>query len=154
MTFSLSLFSLCVSPPICDFDAFNEGKTRSYFESQQAVIALCTYLQGVHRNMDELSESHLLEQFLKLLQVNTWLQHTCLVSCFSKVTKINKKVDELVTHLMQTFPFLPRFLCGETSVTCPSLLVRITPRKPIQSTLSLTSDLSSLWMTPTWCGRP
>lgn len=86
MTFSLSLFS--VSPPICDFDAYNEGKTQSYFESQQAVIALCTYLQGLHRNMGELSESHLLEQFLKLLQVNTWLHHTRLVSCFSKVTKI------------------------------------------------------------------
>ncbi|XP_046877443.1 damage-control phosphatase ARMT1 [Hypomesus transpacificus] len=64
--------AIWLNPPICDFDAFNEGKTQSYFESQQAVIALCTYLQGLHRNMGELSESHLLEQFLKLLQVSLW----------------------------------------------------------------------------------
>ncbi|KAM4633048.1 damage-control phosphatase ARMT1 [Polymixia lowei] len=64
--------ALWLSPPISDFDVFNEAKTQSYFESQQAVMALCTYLQGLNKNMEELSENQLLEQFRKLLQVSLW----------------------------------------------------------------------------------
>lgn len=53
-----------------DFDVFNEGKTQSFFESQQAVMALCTYLEGVNKNMEELSKNQLLEHFNKLLKVS------------------------------------------------------------------------------------
>ena len=53
-----------------NFDVFNEGKTQSFFDSQQAVMALCTYLEGVNKNMEELSKNQLLEYFNKLLQVS------------------------------------------------------------------------------------
>ncbi|KAM9552557.1 damage-control phosphatase ARMT1 [Salvelinus alpinus] len=64
--------AIWLNPPISDFDVFNESKTQSFFESQQAVISLCTYLQGFNRNMDDLSETQLMEQFHKLLQVSLW----------------------------------------------------------------------------------
>ncbi|XP_033873383.1 damage-control phosphatase ARMT1 isoform X1 [Acipenser ruthenus] len=64
--------SVKLNPPICDFDVFEEGKTHSFFESQQAIMAICTYLQGLHKNMEDLSEEQLLEQFLKLVQVSLW----------------------------------------------------------------------------------
>ncbi|KAJ8009574.1 hypothetical protein DPEC_G00090290 [Dallia pectoralis] len=64
--------AIWLNPPISDFDVFHESKTQSFFESQQAVIALCTYLQGLNKNMDNLSETQLTEQFHKLLQVSLW----------------------------------------------------------------------------------
>ncbi|KAJ8409699.1 hypothetical protein AAFF_G00217580 [Aldrovandia affinis] len=64
--------SVRLNPPICDFDVFKEAKTQSFFESQQAIMAICTYLQGLMKNMDDLSETQLLDQFLKLLQVSLW----------------------------------------------------------------------------------
>lgn len=64
----LSAFSC--SPPISDYDVFNEGKTQSFFESQQAVMALCTYLEGINKNMEGLSKNQLLEHFNKLLLVS------------------------------------------------------------------------------------
>lgn len=57
------------SPPISDYDVFNEGKTQSFFESQQAMMTLCTYVEGVNKNMEGLSKNQLLEHFNKLLQV-------------------------------------------------------------------------------------
>ncbi|KAG9347646.1 hypothetical protein JZ751_005218 [Albula glossodonta] len=64
--------SLHLNPPICDFDVFKEAKTKSFFESQQPIMAICTYLQELNKNMDDLSETQLLEHFLKLLQVSLW----------------------------------------------------------------------------------
>ncbi|KAM3861272.1 damage-control phosphatase ARMT1 [Diretmus argenteus] len=64
--------ALWLNPPISDFDVFHEGKTQSFFESQQAVMACCTYLEGLKKNMEELSETQLYEHFLKLLQVSLW----------------------------------------------------------------------------------
>lgn len=64
--------ALLLNPPISDYDVFNEGKTQSFFESQQAVMALCTYLSGVNKNIDELSKNQLFEHFNKLLQVSLW----------------------------------------------------------------------------------
>lgn len=61
-----------LNPPINDYDVFNEGKTQSFFESQQAVMALCTYLQEVNKNMEEISKNQLFEHFYKLLQVSLW----------------------------------------------------------------------------------
>ncbi|XP_061098326.1 damage-control phosphatase ARMT1 [Conger conger] len=64
--------SILLNPPICAFDAFREAKTQSYFESQQATMAICTYLQGLNKNRNEFSEEQLLNQFLTLLQVSLW----------------------------------------------------------------------------------
>ncbi|KAL7388022.1 hypothetical protein ABVT39_005526 [Epinephelus coioides] len=64
--------ALWLNPPISDYDVFNEGKTQSYFESQQAVMALCTYTEGISKNLEELSKNQLFEHFDKLLQVSLW----------------------------------------------------------------------------------
>uniref|UniRef100_A0A3Q3IFX5 Sugar phosphate phosphatase n=2 Tax=Monopterus albus TaxID=43700 RepID=A0A3Q3IFX5_MONAL len=64
--------ALWLNPPISDYDVFNEGKCQSFFESQQAVITLCTYLEGVKKNMKEPSKNHQFEHFNKLLLVSLW----------------------------------------------------------------------------------
>lgn len=79
----LLFVSIPFSPPISDYDIFNEGKTQSFFESQQAMMTLCTYSEGVNKNIEELSRNQLLEHFNKLLQVrifNTSLMHNNQVS--------------------------------------------------------------------------
>lgn len=57
------------SPPISDYDVFNEGKTQSFFQSQNAVMTLCTYLEDI-KKLKDLSQNQLLEYFNKLLQVS------------------------------------------------------------------------------------
>lgn len=52
------------------FDVFKEGKTQSFFESQQAMKSLCTYLQELITNMENMTEIQLRDNFLKLLQVS------------------------------------------------------------------------------------
>ncbi|XP_022624475.1 protein-glutamate O-methyltransferase isoform X1 [Seriola dumerili] len=64
--------ALWLNPPISDYDVFNEGKTQSFFESQQAVMTLCTYLEGINKGREELSKNQLLEHFNKLLLVSLW----------------------------------------------------------------------------------
>ncbi|XP_029352503.1 damage-control phosphatase ARMT1 [Echeneis naucrates] len=64
--------ALWLNPPISDYDVFSEGKTQSFFESQQAVITLCTHLENIKERMQELSKNQLLEHFNKLLQVSLW----------------------------------------------------------------------------------
>lgn len=64
--------ALWLNPPISDYDVFNEAKTQSYFESQQAVMALCTYWGTVNKSMEELSKNQLLDIFNKLLKVSLW----------------------------------------------------------------------------------
>lgn len=64
--------ALWLNPPISDYDVFNEGKTQSYFESQQAVMVLCSHLEEVNKNMAEISKNQLFEQLNKLLQVSLW----------------------------------------------------------------------------------
>lgn len=58
------------SPPINDYDVFNEGKTQSFFQSQSAVMTLCTYLEDIKKKLKDLSQNQLLEHFNKLLQVS------------------------------------------------------------------------------------
>ncbi|KAG7239210.1 hypothetical protein INR49_029963 [Caranx melampygus] len=65
------------NPPISDYDVFNEGKTQSFFESQQAVMTLCTYLEGINKGMKELSKNQLLEHFNKLLLVSFSVGNKC-----------------------------------------------------------------------------
>ncbi|KAG7275354.1 hypothetical protein CRUP_007910 [Coryphaenoides rupestris] len=64
--------ALWLNPPVSDFDVFSEAKTQSYFESQRAVMALCTYLEGLRENIQGLPDNQLLEHFGKLLQVSLW----------------------------------------------------------------------------------
>ncbi len=49
---------------------YKEGKTQSFFESQQAIKSLCTYLQELITNMENMTEIQLRDNFLKLLQVS------------------------------------------------------------------------------------
>ncbi|XP_019405616.1 PREDICTED: protein-glutamate O-methyltransferase isoform X1 [Crocodylus porosus] len=64
--------ALIHNPPIDDFDPFMEAKIQSFFESQQAIIAICTYLQELLKNIQDLNENQLKEEFFKLLQVSLW----------------------------------------------------------------------------------
>ncbi|XP_053448394.1 damage-control phosphatase ARMT1 isoform X3 [Nycticebus coucang] len=56
------------SPPIDDFDVFKESKDQNFFESQESVLALCTYLQELVRTIEDLDENQLKNEFFKLLQ--------------------------------------------------------------------------------------
>lgn len=80
--------SFYFSPPISDFDVFNEGKTQSFFESQQAVMTLCTYLEGIRKTMEELSMNQLSEYFNKLLQVSIFYTSTIQTSQVSVLINI------------------------------------------------------------------
>ncbi|KFV00677.1 UPF0364 protein C6orf211, partial [Pterocles gutturalis] len=64
--------ALAQSPPIDNFDVFKEGKAQNFFESQEAVIALCTYFQELFKNIKDLDEKQLQEELFKLLQVSLW----------------------------------------------------------------------------------
>uniref|UniRef100_A0A8C3XCU4 Damage-control phosphatase ARMT1 n=1 Tax=Cyanoderma ruficeps TaxID=181631 RepID=A0A8C3XCU4_9PASS len=64
--------ALALNPPINNFDVFKEGKAQNFFESQEAVIALCTYFQELLKNIKDLEEKQLQEELLKLLQVSLW----------------------------------------------------------------------------------
>nr|XP_056709638.1 damage-control phosphatase ARMT1 [Euleptes europaea] len=60
------------NPLISDFDVFNEEKVHGFFESQQAIIILTTYLQELLKNISDLDEKRLQEEFFMLLQVSLW----------------------------------------------------------------------------------
>ncbi|XP_068129160.1 damage-control phosphatase ARMT1-like [Hyperolius riggenbachi] len=60
------------SPPIAEFDVFGAVKNESFFQSQQAIIALCTHLQERKRDIPSLSKEQRQEEFYKLLQVSLW----------------------------------------------------------------------------------
>ncbi|KAM6280826.1 coiled-coil domain-containing protein 170-like isoform 3-T3 [Porphyrio hochstetteri] len=64
--------ALAQNPPIDNFDVFKEGKAQNFFESQEAVIALCTYFQELLKNIKDLDEKQLKEELFKLLQVSLW----------------------------------------------------------------------------------
>lgn len=64
--------AITLSPPIADFDVFMEAKHQSFFESQQAIIALCTYFLGIIRTIEDLTNDQLKEELFKLLQVSLW----------------------------------------------------------------------------------
>ncbi|XP_071596677.1 coiled-coil domain-containing protein 170-like isoform X3 [Heliangelus exortis] len=64
--------AIAQNPPIDSFDVFKEGKAQNFFESQEAVIALCTYFQELLKNIKDLDEKQLQEELFKLLQVSLW----------------------------------------------------------------------------------
>ncbi|XP_053238157.1 coiled-coil domain-containing protein 170-like isoform X8 [Podarcis raffonei] len=60
--------ALAQNPLISDFDVFKEEKVHNFFESQQAIILMSTYLQDILKNVEKLDENLLKKEFLKLLQ--------------------------------------------------------------------------------------
>ncbi|MFT7797523.1 protein-glutamate O-methyltransferase [Arapaima gigas] len=60
--------ALLLNPPISGFDIFKEVKMQTYFESQKAIMAICTHLHDLAEDIENLSEPQLHEEFLKLLQ--------------------------------------------------------------------------------------
>ncbi|XP_032999894.1 coiled-coil domain-containing protein 170-like isoform X6 [Lacerta agilis] len=60
--------ALTQNPLISDFDVFKEEKIHNFFESQQAIILISTYLQDILKNVEKLDENLLKKEFLKLLQ--------------------------------------------------------------------------------------
>lgn len=97
---SRSCICFYFSPPISDYDVFNEGKTQSFFESQQAVIALCTYLEDINKTAKELSENQLFEHFQTLLRVSILYISTIHDNQLSAVVSI--LVSNVVQLLMST----------------------------------------------------
>ncbi|XP_019750583.1 damage-control phosphatase ARMT1 [Hippocampus comes] len=94
--------ALWLNPPISGYDVFNEGKTRSFFESQQAIMALCTYFEAVDKKTEDISENQLREYFNKLLQVCLW-GNKCDLSISAGVDNSQKisPIDSLLA--LQTF---------------------------------------------------
>ncbi|XP_054857650.1 damage-control phosphatase ARMT1 isoform X2 [Eublepharis macularius] len=64
--------ALVQNSPISDFDVFKEEKVQGFFESQQAIVTLSTYFQELLKNIADLDEKRLQEEFFKLLQVSLW----------------------------------------------------------------------------------
>ncbi|XP_028579518.2 damage-control phosphatase ARMT1 isoform X12 [Podarcis muralis] len=64
--------ALAQNPLISDFDVFKEEKVHNFFESQQAIILMSTYLQDILKNVEKLDENLLKKEFFKLLQVSLW----------------------------------------------------------------------------------
>uniref|UniRef100_A0A0P6J6K1 Sugar phosphate phosphatase n=2 Tax=Heterocephalus glaber TaxID=10181 RepID=A0A0P6J6K1_HETGA len=60
------------SPPINDFDVFKESKDQNFFESQESITALCTYLQELIGTIEDLDETQLKNEFFKFLQISLW----------------------------------------------------------------------------------
>ncbi|XP_069484411.1 damage-control phosphatase ARMT1 isoform X2 [Ambystoma mexicanum] len=64
--------AITLNPPICDFDVFMESKHQSFFESQQAIITLCTYFHEILKSIGDLTDDQMSEELFKLLQVSLW----------------------------------------------------------------------------------
>lgn len=60
------------SPPISEYDVFRDVKNESFFQSQQAMMALCTHLQELKKTIASLSKEQRQEEFYRLLQVSLW----------------------------------------------------------------------------------
>ncbi|KAH0622385.1 hypothetical protein JD844_024648 [Phrynosoma platyrhinos] len=64
--------ALVLSPPISDYDVFKEEKEHAFFDSQQAIIILSTYLQELLKSIQNLDEKSLKEELFTLIQVSLW----------------------------------------------------------------------------------
>ncbi|XP_060096867.1 damage-control phosphatase ARMT1 isoform X2 [Heteronotia binoei] len=96
--------ALVLNPPISDYDVFHEEKVRGFFESQQAVIVLTTYLQELLENISNVDEKLLQEDFFKLLQVALW-GNKCDLSISggkdnSQKTDPLKSLEELKSYIL------------------------------------------------------
>ncbi|XP_035394836.1 coiled-coil domain-containing protein 170-like isoform X4 [Cygnus atratus] len=110
--------ALAQNPPIDNFDVFKEGKAQNFFESQGAIIALCTYFQELLKNIKDLDEKQLQEEFFKLLQVSLW-GNKCDLS-FSAGEDSSQKSSPLqcLEDMMQSHLFLTeRKMKDDTALT-------------------------------------
>ncbi|XP_056373206.1 damage-control phosphatase ARMT1 [Hyla sarda] len=63
---------MALSPPISDYDVFRDSKNDGFFQSQQAMLALCTHLQEMKGRINSLSKDEVRDEIYKLLQVSLW----------------------------------------------------------------------------------
>ncbi|XP_039873711.1 damage-control phosphatase ARMT1 [Simochromis diagramma] len=115
--------ALLLNPPINDFDVFNEGKTQSFTESSQAVMSLCTYLEGIKNNMDELSKNLLFEHFSKLMQVSLW-GNKCDLSISA-----GQENSQKTSPLDSLYSLLPFILVDDTKRVWSALISAQRPRE-------------------------
>nr|XP_014424997.1 protein-glutamate O-methyltransferase isoform X2 [Pelodiscus sinensis]XP_025036420.1 protein-glutamate O-methyltransferase isoform X2 [Pelodiscus sinensis] len=114
--------ALLQNPPIDDYDVFKEIKFHSFFESQQAIIALCTYLQELRKNIEDLDEKQLQREFFKLLQVSLW-GNKCDLS-ISASEDNSQKVNSL-----ELLDDLKHFILVDDMESIWSLLINIKKRR-------------------------
>ncbi|KAM9665579.1 damage-control phosphatase ARMT1 isoform 2-T3 [Trichechus inunguis] len=95
--------ALTQSPPIDDFDVFKELKEQNFFESQESIISLCTYLQELMRTIEELDEDQLKNEFFKFLQISLW-GNKCDLSLSGGETSSQK--NDLISSLEDLKPFI------------------------------------------------
>ncbi|XP_050805649.1 damage-control phosphatase ARMT1 isoform X1 [Gopherus flavomarginatus] len=96
--------ALVHNPPLDDYDVFKEAKVQSFFQSQQAIITLCTYFQELLKNIEDLDEKQLQEEFFRLLQVSLWgnkcdLSFSAGEDNFQKASSL-KSLDNLKTFIL------------------------------------------------------
>ncbi|XP_054990889.1 damage-control phosphatase ARMT1 [Sorex araneus] len=92
------------SPPIDNFDVFRESKEQSFFESQESVSSLCTYLQQTLGAPDALQGERLKSEFFKFLQISLW-GNKCDLSfsggeSSSQRTNVISSVDDLKPFIL------------------------------------------------------
>ncbi|XP_063784556.1 damage-control phosphatase ARMT1 isoform X2 [Pseudophryne corroboree] len=94
---------LMLSPPICMYDVFKEAKDESFFQSQPAMLALCTHLHELKRNIDTMNKDQYQKEFFRLLQVSLW-GNKCDLSISGGVD--NSQKSSLLSALESLKPFI------------------------------------------------
>lgn len=120
--------ALLLNPPISDFDVFNEGKTQGFTESSQAVMSLCTYLEGINNNIEELSKNQLFEHFSKLMQVSLW-GNKCDLSISA-----GQENSQKTSPLDSLYSLLPFILVDDTKRVWSGLISAQRPRESGKTT--------------------
>ncbi|KAL3979711.1 small subunit ribosomal protein S36 [Sarotherodon galilaeus] len=120
--------ALLLNPPISDFDVFNEGKTQGFTESSQAVMSLCTYLEGINNNIEELSKNQLFEHFSKLMQVSLW-GNKCDLSISA-----GQENSQKTSPLDSLYSLLPFILVDDTKRVWSALISAQRPRESGKTT--------------------
>uniref|UniRef100_A0A8D0GLL3 Sugar phosphate phosphatase n=1 Tax=Sphenodon punctatus TaxID=8508 RepID=A0A8D0GLL3_SPHPU len=119
--------ALIQNPPISNYDVFHEEKVQSFFSSQEAIIALCTYLQELLKNIQNLDERQLQEEFFKLIQVSLW-GNKCDLS-FSAGKESSQK-----SNLLKALEDLKSFILVDNMENLWSLLMNCKTRTKEEST--------------------
>ncbi|MBN3300168.1 ARMT1 methyltransferase, partial [Amia calva] len=112
-----------LNPPISDYDAFRDGKVQSFFESQQAIMAICTYLSL----MICMRHNILSHPILCHLQVSLW-GNKCDLSI--SAGQENSQKSSPLDSLGALKPFI---LVDDTSMVWPVLMNSRVAAGPVQS---------------------
>lgn len=91
------------SPPIDNFDVFKESKEQNFFESQESIGSLCTYLRELMSTQDALDEQQLKNEFFKFLQISLW-GNKCDLSLSGGETSPQK--TNIISSLEDLKPFI------------------------------------------------